>query len=174
MTATTVRVNTTTYSVTHVATNVLRSIRQIVREAGLDPSYLSGNWETLERGAAVWLASRHLRALTLEIWDPTKSSGNDLVGRFDFTIDYGYYADGDGDLWLDSDTVSYAVRRAGSYPSRCAYRVIADNAPGRPDVTGWTQTNYRSTEGFTRHTTGAAVGGGALGANLAYYSRDGA
>ena len=45
-----------------------------------------------------WLASKHLRALTLEVFDPNRKAGDDLVGRFDFTIDYGYYADGDGDL----------------------------------------------------------------------------
>jgi hypothetical protein len=168
---TAVRVNTAVYATTHVATNMLRSVRQIVREAGLDPARLRDSWAVLENGVATWLRSGDLRRLVLEVYDPTRRAGGDLVGRFDFVIDYGYYADGDGDLWLDPDTVSYAVRKNGSYPSRCDYRVVADTAPGRPDVPGWSQTQFRSTAGFTRHTVGAAVGGGSLGASLAYYTR---
>ncbi len=171
MTATAVRVNTTVYATTHVATNMLRSIRQIVREAGLDPARLSDNWEVLETGVATWLRSGHLRGLVLEVHDPTLSSGGDLVGRFDFVIDYGYYTDGDGDLWLDPDTVSYAVRKNGSYPSRCGYRVVADTAPGAPRVDGWVDTELRSTAGFMRHSVGTAIGGGSLGASLVYYAR---
>lgn len=174
MTATIVRVNTTAYATTHVATNVLRSIRQIVREAGLSPDYLLGNWTTLELGIATWLGSRHLQKLTLEIWDPTAPTERDLVGRYDFAIAYDYYSDGDGELWLDPDTVSYAVRRAGAVPSRCAYRVIARKAPGAAKVTGWSTATYRSTDGFTEHATGTALGGGALGVGLSYYTRDGA
>lgn len=174
MTATAVRVNTSAYATTHVASNVLRSIKQIVVEAGLSLGYLQGNWQTLERGVATWLGSRHLRVLTLEIWDPNKPAHSDFAGRFDFAIDYGYYTDGDGDLWLDPDTVSYAVRRAGSVPSRCSYRLVADTAPGAPHVDGWSDTTYRSTDGFTRHTTGAALGGGSLGVSLSYYARSGA
>jgi hypothetical protein len=174
MTATAVRVNTSAYSTTHVATNVLRSIRQIVREAGLSLDYLHGHWDTLELGIATWLGSRHLQKLTLEIWDPTKPTGRDLVGRYDFSVTYDYYSDGDGELWLDPDTVSYAVRRAGAVPSRCAYRVIASKAAGAATVPGWSSTTYRSTAGFTEHATGTALGGGPLGVGLSYYTRSGA
>lgn len=173
MTSTAVRVNTTAYATTHVATNVLRSIKQIIREAGLSLDYLHGHWGTLEHGVATWLGSRHLRKLTLEIWDPTKPADRDFVGRYDFTIAYGYYADGDGDLWLDPDTITYAVRRAGAVPSRCEYRVIAQTDEGAADL-GWHSTTYRSTAGFTEHVTGTAVGGGSLGVGLSYYARSGA
>jgi len=168
-----VRVNTTAHATTHVATNMLRSIRQIVREAGLDPAKLGQQWDVLERGVAAWLGSRHLNILVLEVYDPNRRAGNDLVGRFDFTIDYGYYSDGDGALWLDPDTVSYTIRKSGSYPSQCTYCVIADNAPGAQQVAGWSDTYLRSTAGFTRHSVGAAVGGGSLGATLAYYKKTG-
>ena len=82
----------------------------------------------------------------LEVFDPTLATGKDLVGRFDFVIDYGYYGDGDGELWLDPDTVSYAVRKNGSYPSRCSYRLVADTLPGEPAVPGWSDTTFRSTD----------------------------
>jgi Bacterial HORMA domain 2 len=165
-----VHVNTTAYAVTHVATNMLGSIRSIVKGSGLDPGRMRDNWAVLENGIATWLETGDLRAVTLEVYDPGKR-GDVLVGRFDFTLDYGYYPGGDGDLWLDPDTVAYAIAKNGSFPGRCEYRVVADAAPGRPDVAGWATTSYRSTAGFTRHTIGTAIGGGSIGAGLAYYTR---
>jgi hypothetical protein len=168
---TAVRVNTHSYATVHVASNILRGIRQIVRLSGLSTAALTGDWEVLERGCATWLRSGDLRALVLEVYDPSLPSGADLVGRFDFDIDYGYYPGGDGELWLDPDTVAWTVRKNGSYPSSCRYRVVADTRPGRPDVDGWSRTDFRSTDGFVRQVAGAATGGGALGAQLAYYRR---
>jgi hypothetical protein len=167
---TAVHVNTSTYAVTHVATNMLRSIRDIIKGSGLDQSRIIDSWTVVEGGLATWLGSGHLQAVTLEVYDPGLR-GDDLVGRFDFQIDYGYYPGGDGDLWLDPDTVAHTIRKNGSFPARCEYRIVADTAAGRPDVPGWTTTTYRSTSGFTRHVVGTAIGGGSLGASLAYYSR---
>lgn len=167
---TSVRVNTSTYATTHVATNMLRSMKQIIRGSGLSISKIQSDWAVLEAGISTWLNSGHLKALVLEVYDSCKPAGTELVGRFDFTIDYGYYSDGEGDLWLDPDTVSYAVRKNGSYPARCHYRLIADTAPGYPAVDGWSATTFRSTAGFDRHSVGTAIGGGSLGAGLSYYT----
>jgi HORMA domain-containing protein len=168
---TSVQVNVYAYSTTHVATNMLRGLRQIIRDSGLSTARMIDQWEVLESGVATWLGSGHLKALTLEVFDPSKSTGVDLVGRFDFTIDYHYYGDGDGELWLDSDTVAYAIRKNGSYAWGCDYRFVADTEPGRSFVTGWKDTALRSTAGFTRHAVGTAIGGGSLGAGLSYYTR---
>jgi hypothetical protein len=170
--STAVHVNTATYAATHVATNMLGRIRSIIKGSGLDPGRIRESWDVLEEGIATWLASGHLKAVTLEVYHPA-GRRDDLAGRFDFTVDYGYYPGGDGDLWLDPDTVAYTIRKNGAFPARCQYRIVADTAPGRPDVPGWTATAYRSTKGFTRHAVGTAIGGGSLGAALAYYTRSG-
>jgi len=167
---TAVHVNTATYAAIHVATNMLGNIRSIIKGSGLDPGRIGQDWAIIEDGIATWLGSRHLKAVTLEVYDPRKR-GDDLVGRFDFTIDYGYYPDGDGDLWLDPETIAYTIRKHGAFPASCDYQIIADTMPGRPDVRGWTTTTYRSTAGFTRHVVGTAIGGGSLGAALSYYTR---
>ena len=164
--ATRVAVNTHTYATTHVATNLLRSVKQLVVGCGLDPAHLVGNWQTLERGIATWLGSRHLERLILEVYS---SSTDRLVKRFDFEIDYGYHPAGDGDLWLDADTVAYALKKAGAVPSRCEYRILADTRPGEPRVDGWSTTTFRSTDGLQRRSVGASVGGGDLGASLHYW-----
>lgn len=167
---TSVAVNVHTYSVTHVASNMLRSLRQIIRETGLSVQLMIDQWDWLERGVATWLESGHLKALILEVFDPSDRI-DDRRGRFDFNIDYGYYSGGDGELWLDPDTVRQAIRKNGSYPSSCSYRFVADVADGAPVVSGWESTTLRSTAGFTRHTVGTAVAGGSLGAGLSYYRR---
>lgn len=167
---TAVHVNTTVYATTHVATNMLGSIRSIIKGSGLDPGRIRQGWAVLEDGLATWLSSGHLKAVTLEVYDPSKRANN-LVGRFDFAIDYGYYPSGDGELWLDPETVAHAIRKNGSFPARCDYRILADCAPGHPKVPGWETASYRSTSGFTRHTVGTAIGGGSLGAALVYYTR---
>ncbi len=168
---TSVRVSTKTHSVTHVATNILWGLRHIVRDCGLDQTKMVNQWAVLEAGTSVWLTSGDLRALLLEVYDPRRGVGNDLIGRFDFTIDYGYYPDGDGDLWLDPDTVAFAIRRAGTYASACSYRFVADVAPGHPMVDGWSDSSFRSTQGMSRKSLGTGIGGGSLGTNLSYYRR---
>ena len=77
---TAVYVNTTAYAATHVATNMLGSIRSIIKGSGLSPDLIRDQWATLKHGIATWLASRHLKAVTLEIYDPGKRP-DDRAGR---------------------------------------------------------------------------------------------
>ncbi len=161
--ATAVQVNVHTYATTHVATNLIRSLKQLVVGCGLDAAKLVGEWRTLERGVATWLGSGHLERLILEIY--SRSSGR-LIRRFDFDIDYGYNPGGDGDLWIDPDTVAYALKKSGELPANCTYDILAQTAAGRPDVDGWSTGALRSTSGLTRRSVGASVGGGNLGASL--------
>jgi len=63
---TNVRVNTYAYATTHVATNMLHSMKQIIRESGLSITRIQGQWAVLEVGIATWLNSGHLERLVLE------------------------------------------------------------------------------------------------------------
>lgn len=164
--ATTVQVNTHTYATTHVAANLIRSLKQLVVGCGLDASRLVGSWQTLERGVATWLGTRHLEHMILEIYNP---STDGLVKRFDFDIDYSYHPNGNGDLWLDADTVAYALAKAGAVPSSCSYAIVAGTRAGAPTISGWTTTTLRSTDHLRRRSVGASVGGGDLGAVLNYW-----
>jgi len=162
-----VSVNTGVYSATHVATNMLRGLKQIIAGCGLDTSKIMGEWEVLEAGVSTWVDSHHLENLVLEVWDTTRPGK--LIGRFDFTIDYSYYSSGDGDLWLDPDTVAWAIKKNGSYPSGCGYRVVASTSSGATSVEGWSSTTLRSTAGMREHSIGTALGGGSMGAGLSYW-----
>ena len=164
---TAVKVNSAVYSATHVATNMLRGLKQIIAGCGLDATKFGNQFKVLANGVSRWVETRHLRELVLEVWDPAHPDR--LVGRFDFTIDYGSYGDGDGDLWLDSETVAWAIKKNGAYPSKCDYRIVADTAPGAPDVDGWESTTLRDTAALRRHSVGTALGGGSTGAGLSYW-----
>jgi hypothetical protein len=162
-----VSVSTAVYSATHVATNMLRGLKQIIGGCGLDTSKIMGQWEVLEDGVATWVDSRHLEKLVLEVWD--RKSAKTLIGRFDFTINYNYYDNGDGELWLDPETVAWAIAKNGSYPSGCDYRIVATTSPGTPKVDGWSPTTPRSTAGMREHSIGTVLGGGSMGAGLSYW-----
>ena len=116
--STAVQVNVSVYSTTHVASNLVRSLKQLVLACGLNASKLLGEWQALENGVATWLASCHLQTLTLEIYG---ASSGVLVTRFDFTIDYTYHPNGNGDLWIDNDTVNYAVTKDWGLFASIAY-----------------------------------------------------
>lgn len=162
-----VAVNTFTHTAGYLTANLLRSVTDIVKAVGLDPSELPG--QALDRGLKAWIESQHLEAVVLEIYARRTDR---LIGRFDFDLDYAYSAGSDGRFWLDTDQVSFAIRKAGLTPSGCSYRVVASTRPGRPDVEGWTSTAFRATDGLTRHAVGAAIGAGTSAASVAYYSRD--
>jgi hypothetical protein len=161
-----VSVNTFTHTAGYLTANLIRSITDIIKAVGLDLGDLPA--QTLDRGLKTWIESEHLTKLVLEIY--SRSTDN-LVGRFDFDLDYTYSTTGDGSFWLDTEQVRFAIRKAGLQPINCSYNVVATTKPGRPDVVGWSSATLRSTNGFTRHAVGTAIGAGAAAAGLSYYSR---
>ena len=167
---TAVHVNTYTHAATFVAGNLLWNLKKLITACGLDPEKMVKQWDTLESGIATWLGSRDLETLILEVFDPSDRF-DDRRGRFDFIVDYSYCGDGDGDFWLDPDAVRYTIRKRGSLPSSCDYRIVAITRPGAVIAPGWGAAQLRSTEGMTQHSIGTTMGAGPLGASLTYYRR---
>lgn len=164
---TSVAVNTYTHSITYVADNILKSFKDIIRLSGLDPANLVDSWESKMRALRTWLESGHLERVVLEIFNPKSDA---LVGRWD--IDVVYTAgSGDGGFWTDTDQIKYHVRKAGLAPSEAGYRLLLQNKPGRPDVEGWGPAEYRSTEGFARHSLGSTIEHNGLGGSAAYWRK---
>ncbi len=161
-----VSVNTYTHSVTYVADNMLRSLKEIIRESGLSPEKLANNWTVLQCGISKWLETRHLEGVVLEVYNP--STGG-LVGRWDFDIVYG--VQGDGSMWVNTEDIKYHIRKAGQWPSACDYEVITTTKAGRPDVTGWAPAAFRSTDGFVRQAIGTTIDGNGLSTGTAYWRR---
>lgn len=156
-----------TQSVTYVADNMLKSLKDIIRLSGLDPSKLVGDWKVLLKGISRWIESGHLNTVTLEIFDPESDK---LVGRWDIDVVYGWSEEA-GNFWTDTDQLRYAIKKAGFAPSKADYRILVDNKEGRPDVDGWSSCSYRSTDGMVRQSLGATVEHSGLNGNTSYWRR---
>lgn len=156
-----------TQSVTYVADNMLKSLKDIIRLSGLDPSKLVGDWKVLLKGISRWIESGHLNTVTLEIFDPESDK---LVGRWDIDVVYGWSEEA-GNFWTDTDQLRYAIKKAGLAPSKADYRILVDNKEGRPDVDGWSSCSYRSTDGMVRQSLGATVEHSGLNGNTSYWRR---
>ncbi|MBX3727280.1 MAG: HORMA domain containing protein [Xanthomonadales bacterium] len=158
-----------THSVTYVADNILKSLKDIIRLSGLDPAKFADDWEVNQRGIRSWLDSGHLELVTLEIYHPNTDA---LITRWDITVVY-QWSSGNGSFWTDTEQLRYAILKAGVVPSQAKYRLILQNKPGRPNVDGWSSASFRSTDGMVRQSLGATVQHQGLGANAAYWRKVG-
>jgi len=159
-------VDTSVYSVTYVTEKLLFSIKEIIVKSGLSPAKMTSQWASLEQGISTWIASKHLRQVYLEIFDPVKQN---LVCRWDLDIIYGYA--GDGEFWADTEAIKYHIQKAGAIPAICEYRICLSNAPNAPSVDGWSTCTLYSTEGLSRYSVGTTIGTSGIGAGLAYWGK---
>ena len=162
---TTVAVNTYTHSVTYVADNILKSLKDIIRLSGLDPTKLVESWDSNMRALKFWLDGQYLERVVLEIFNPKTDA---LVLRWDMDIVYNW-SSGDGGFWTDTDQLRYHIRKAGLAPSEASYRLLLHHKPSAPAVSGWSDTPYRSTVGMARQSLGSTIEHSGLGANAAYW-----
>jgi len=164
---TTVAVYSYTHSVTYVADNILKSLKDILLLSGLDPTKLVDGWESNLRALSTWLGSEHLTKVVLEIYNPKTDA---LITRWDIDIVYQWSSD-EGSFWTDTEQLKYAIKKAGVAPSEASYRLVMDNKTGRPDVPGWVPTAYRATTGMVRQTLGSTVEHHGLGGSAAYWRK---
>jgi len=162
-----VAVNTYTQSVTYVADNILKSLKDIIRLTGLDPSAFVGDWESSHRGISGWLESQDLEKVILEIFAP---STNTLIVRWDLDIAYGW--SGDGGFYTDTEQLKYHIRKAGIAPADARYRLVLRHRPGACDIAGWSSTTLRSTDGFSRQSLGSTIEHNGLGASGSYWRKN--
>lgn len=156
-----------THSVTYVVDNILKSLKDIIRLSGLDPTGFVNDWQTYLLAASTWLKSGHLRSVVLEIFDPKT---NALITRWDVEISYSW-SSGDGSFWTDTEQLRYAIRKAGLAPSEARYRILMDRSAGYPQVIGWSNAEYRSTSGMVKQSLGTTIEHSGLGASASYLRR---
>lgn len=154
-----------THSVTYVADNILKSLKDIIRLSGLDPAKFAQDWPTNHRAVRTWLESRHLKSVILEIYHPRT---NELIRRWDIDVVYNW-SSGDGSFWTDTEQLRYAIEKKGILASEAKYNLLLNTKPGAPDVEGWGTGSYRSTEGMVRQSLGATVEHNGLGAQASYW-----
>jgi hypothetical protein len=60
-----------THSIVFLSDNLRNTLREVVRENGLDPNKLMQDWETIERGIRVWLEEGDLNNIVIEFCMPS-------------------------------------------------------------------------------------------------------
>jgi hypothetical protein len=156
---------TITHSVTYVTDNILRTLKDIIREIGLSPVKLTNEWTSLETAMSTWLKSQDLEAVTLEVMKP----GGSLATRWDLDISYG--DSGDGNFYTDTAAIKYAIQKSGTQPSICTYRFLLYAKDGRKDVPGWVTCQALSTTGMSRYAVGTNIGSPHLAAAAYYWAK---
>jgi hypothetical protein len=154
-----------THSVTYVADNILKSLKDIIRCSGLDPSEFVDEWASNLRAIKTWLNSEHLEKIILEIYNPSNGS---LIVRWDIDVVYSW-STGDGNFWTDTEQLKYHILKAGVMPSQAKYSLLLKTKSGRPNVDGWGPGNQRSTEGMVKQSLGLTVEHSGLGAQAGYW-----
>jgi hypothetical protein len=162
-----VSVRSYTHSITYVSDNILRSLKDVIRMSGLDPAKLANQWTIIDLGIKTWIESGHLQSVVLEIFEPGNGK---LVSRWDVEISYGY-ENGDGEFWTDTEAIKLAILKAGVWPATADYELKVTTAAGRPEVSGWTTTTFRSTAGMVQQSIGTTVEASGLSGGFSYYRR---
>jgi Bacterial HORMA domain 2 len=167
MTAVAVSVYSYTHSVTYVAENILKSLKDIIRLSGLDPAEFVSDWELNLRAVNGWLQSGDLERVMLDIYHPRTG-----VLLFQWNIDISYsWNGGDGSFWTDTEQLKYAIRKAGLAPSEAKYDLRLKTKPGRHDIAGWGKAASRSTEGMVRQSLGTTIEHSGLSGSTSYLRR---
>ncbi|MCC4118581.1 HORMA domain containing protein [Aromatoleum toluclasticum] len=162
---TTVSAYSYTHSVTYVADNVLKSLKDIIRLSGMDPTKLTNVWESTHNAIRTWLASEHLEKVVLEVYNPVT---NALALRWDIDIVY-QWSSSDGAFYTDTDQLRYYIKKAGVAPASASYDILLKNKPGWPAVAGWGAGSFRATDGMIRQSLGSTIEHSGLGGSAAYW-----
>jgi hypothetical protein len=167
--STSVSVNTYTHSVTYVADNILKSLKDIIRLSGLDPEKFTDSWDLNHRGIKTWLDSKDLTKVMLEITDPKTGA---LILRWDIDVVYDW-SSGDGTFYTDTEQLNYAIKKAGVVPAEARYSLWLRHKVGAPAVAGWDDGTMQSTNGFIQQSLGSTVQHSGLAANTSYWRKVG-
>ena len=166
---TAVTISTYTYSVTYIADNILKSLKDIIRESGLNPTQFANAWRSNKSALETWLQGQYLEYVKLEIFNPTT---DELIIAWQIDIEYGW-GSGDGNFYTDTDQLKYHIRKAGIPPDTARYRLLLKHKPGAPPVDGWGDATSRSMAGFVRQSLGSTINHNGLAANTSYWRKAG-
>jgi hypothetical protein len=154
-----------THSIVFLSDNLRNTLREVIRENGLDPSKLMQDWETIERGIRVWLQDGDLNNIVIEFFKPGVSA---VSARWEFPI--GYSGSGvDDDMWLDKYYLRQLIAKSARPRSDCTYRIILCTSPGRRDVAGFTSCDFLSTSQLAARQAGTVIATGHMTAGATYW-----
>jgi hypothetical protein len=156
---------TRTHSIVFLSDNMRNTLREVIRENGLDPSKLMQDWEVIENGIQTWLQSGHLNNIIVEFFKPGAMAAS---ARWEFPI--GYDGSGvDDDMWLDKAYLRQLIAKSACPTSDCTYRIILETSPGSPTVNGFTACTLLSTGQLVSRQAGTVIATGHMTAGATYW-----
>ncbi len=157
-----------TSSVIFLADNMRNALRDVIRENGLSPQYLMGQWDQwVQKTIKTWASSGHLRTIVIEFYKPGTSAA---LARWDFPINYTGSGI-DDDMWLDKAYLRQLIAKAAKPTSDCVYRILLTHQPNPPDVPGTSLSSFPflSTGRLSARSAGIIVATGHLTASATYW-----
>ena len=156
---------TRTHSIVFLSDNMRNTLREVIRENGLDPCYMMQEWSIIERGIQTWLESGHLNKIVIEFYNPKNYV---LSARWDFPI--RYIGSGvEDDMWLDKKYLRQLIAKSARPSSDCLYRILLFNDLGYPSVEGFTSCTSLSTNGLGVRAAGTVIATGHMTAEAQYW-----
>lgn len=138
-------------------------MKQLVTDAGLDPTELVDAWSNWVGPAArTLLESGHLKTIIIEFFRP---NSNDALGRWDFPIRYDGTND---DMWVDTEFYKASFAKAPKPPAGCVYRILFQEYPGGPNV-GLVSTSFKNLGALRSREAGTVIATSDIMASAVYY-----
>ena len=153
------------HSITFLSDNLRNTLREVIRENGLDPYKLTQDWETVERGIQAWLRSGDLLRIVVEFFRPGASFAS---ARWEFPIDYTG-SGADDDMWLDRAYLRQLIAKSARPSADCTYRVVLSTRPGAPSVAGFTDCTFLSTGQLAARQAGTVIATPHMTAGVTYW-----
>ena len=153
---------------------------------GLETDQIANKREKLESALYTYINTRHLRKVSIEVYEEGASKSDEAIERFDLTYeikDPEELSQSELQRMEDKDFNQYRkdvmeqLQDLDSLPSNIDYRVLIwcvpenDLGQKKPDVDGWSSTSARSTDDLNKKNLGDAVNTPAINADASLWIR---
>jgi hypothetical protein len=145
--------------------NIRTTLRELIRENGLNPEKLVQDWRIIERGIETWLRSGHLNKIVIEFYKPGRSQ---VSARWDLPITYSG-SGVDDDMWLDKGYLRQLISKSARPSVDCTYRVLLCKDPGADYVAGFVDCSFLSTAALVARQAGTVIATAHMTAGVAYW-----
>jgi len=167
-TVTTMRSSTTvrTRTAVHLTDVITGAFSLIVAHLGLSTSYLTGNWEAIERGLMTWIEEGTLNGVSLEFGDPAKP-----IAVYDIPLQYRFSGTAEEEYVANRARLARLAAKIVKVPAGTVYRVVVSHNGPHAHVGGWGVTTRADRSGLTSHNLGTLGSGPEATASLNYLAR---
>lgn len=177
---------TWTQTANFVVTSTVGFLFDYAQARGLGTDRISSKREKLESALYTYINTRHLRKVSIEVYEEGASKSDEAIERFDLTYEIKDPEElsqpelqriEDKDFNQYRKDVMEQLQDLDSLPSNVDYRVLIWCAPEndlgqpKPDVDGWSSTSARSTDHLNKKNLGDAVNTGAINADASLWIR---